>query len=233
MSDWRKCVLGVVLSGSLLAQSTQLRAQEPVADPPGAADASDRPGQSMTIEWPTGEDIFGHDPTEQVLKRGGVGGSSDAAAKALGKPPKNAPKAIKTLYRMARKGSAEAQYNLGVHFSTGDIVAEDDALAVKWYELAAEKGLVMAQANLALMYDLGEGGPKDDRKAARWYLAAARGGSVLAQLNLGRLYSLGSGVLQDHAQAVKWYTAAAKEGSVIAQYNLGVKFAMGDGVPQD
>ena len=71
--DWRKCMLGVVLSGTLLAQSTQLWAQDPRAASSGAADASEPSDPLLDIEWPTGEDIFARDPTGQVLRRGGVG----------------------------------------------------------------------------------------------------------------------------------------------------------------
>ena len=59
---------------------------------------------------------------------------------------------------LAKKGIAEAQYNLGLMFSRGKEVPRDDKKAVKWYQLAAEQGLAQSQTNPGLMFGKGQGG---------------------------------------------------------------------------
>ena len=63
---------------------------------------------------------------------------------------------------LAEQGHADAQFNLGVMYNTGDGVPQDYKTAVKWYTLAAEQGHADAQINLGVMYDEGLGVPEDD-----------------------------------------------------------------------
>ena len=58
--------------------------------------------------------------------------------------------------RLAERGLAFAQVNLGLMYDNGEGVTENDAEAVRWYRLAAEQGYASGQYNLGLMYDLGE-----------------------------------------------------------------------------
>ena len=90
--------------------------------------------------------------------------------------------------RLAERGLAFAQVNLGLMYDNGDGVPENDAEAVRWYRLAAEQGYASGQYNLGLMYDLGEGIPEDDAEAVRWYRLAAEQGNASAQYNLGNMY---------------------------------------------
>ena len=53
--------------------------------------------------------------------------------------------------RLAEQGDAIAQYNLGVMYTTGEGVPENDAEAVRWYRLAAEQGDKLAQLDLAVL----------------------------------------------------------------------------------
>lgn len=81
-----------------------------------------------------------------------------------------------TLYLKAEAGDAEAQFNLGVIYDTGDGVPQDYHEAAKWFSMAAEQGLAVAQHNLALMYARGEGVPLDYVLAYKWCnLAASQG----------------------------------------------------------
>ena len=80
------------------------------------------------------------------------------------------------LLRLAERGDAKAQYNLGVMYRKGHGVPKNDAEAVKWYRKAAEQGYVDAQYNLGFMYHTGEGVPYDYAKAYMWWsLAKALG----------------------------------------------------------
>ena len=53
---------------------------------------------------------------------------------------------------LAEQGYASAQFNLGVMYSKGEGVKQDDIEAVKWYRKAAEQGHKNAQYNLGVMY---------------------------------------------------------------------------------
>ena len=45
----------------------------------------------------------------------------------------------------AEQGDADAQFNLGFAYATGEGVPQDDAEAVRWFRLAAEQGNALAQ----------------------------------------------------------------------------------------
>ena len=120
--------------------------------------------------------------------------------------------------RLAERGLAFAQVNLGLMYDNGEGVPENDAEAVRWYRLAAEQGYASGQYNLALMYDLGEGIPEDDAEAVRWYRLAAEQGNASAQFNLGNIYFNGTGVPENEAEAVKWYRLAAEQGNACLLY---------------
>lgn len=73
----------------------------------------------------------------------------------------------KTL-KLAEKGDANAQTNLGYMYDNGEGVPENDAVAVKWYRKAADQGYADAQFNLGGMYDDGEGVPENSIRAYVW-----------------------------------------------------------------
>ena len=85
----------------------------------------------------------------------------------------------------AEQGDADAQYNLGLRYGTGEGVPQNDAEAVRWLRLAADQGIAGAQFILGLTYASGEGVPQDDAEAVRWYRLAADQGDASAQFNLG------------------------------------------------
>ena len=134
---------------------------------------------------------------------------------------------------MAVMGNANAQNHLGVIYSNGQGVAQDDAEALKWFRKAAEQGHVKAQKNLGDMYVTGKGVAQSDAEAAQWYRKSAEQGFSDAQNNLGVMYYTGHGVAQDYAEAEKWLRKAAEQGSVDAQRALGISYFTGRGVPQD
>ncbi len=113
---------------------------------------------------------------------------------------------------LAQQGDASAQSNLGLMYSKGRGVPQDDAEAVRWYRLAADQGDAVAQYNLGLMYFVGRGMPQDDAEAIRWYRRAAEQGDAGAQFNLGLMHFEGRGVAQDHVQAHMWVNLAAAQG---------------------
>jgi TPR repeat protein len=81
--------------------------------------------------------------------------------------------------RLAERGNAIYQTNLGYMYETGQGVPQDYRLAAAWYYLAAEQGFVPAQHLLGMLYDKGQGVKIDYVEAHKWLnLAAARASSA-------------------------------------------------------
>ncbi|MEE8172288.1 MAG: SEL1-like repeat protein [Alphaproteobacteria bacterium] len=141
--------------------------------------------------------------------------------------------ALRRLRSAAHRGSARAQFELGVAYDRGVGVTQNHATAAVWYEKAAAQGLTEAIYNLATLFDEGLGAPKDYAAALDWYRQAARGGNALAENNIGNLHEKGLGVPQNYVLAVEWYARAAARGLAIAQNNLATMYHLGHGVPRD
>ena len=140
---------------------------------------------------------------------------------------------IKLLETAARRGLAEAQFELGVAYDDGIGVTQNHATAAGWYHRAAEQGLTDAQYNLATLYDEGLGTPHDIERALDWYMRAADAGEARAMNNLGYIYEKGLTGVRDYGKAVVWYRRAAREGLAIAQSNLAALHYLGRGVTRD
>ena len=80
------------------------------------------------------------------------------------------------LLESARKGDAEAQFELGKNYETGRIgLRKDLAEAQRWYQAAADQGDPYALASLGILYNFGKGVHQDLVQAYMYYeLAAAR-----------------------------------------------------------
>ena len=116
---------------------------------------------------------------------------------------------IDELRMLAEAGDAEAQVTLGLAYSFGRGVPQDDVTAVQWYRLAAAQGDADGQVNLGLMYADGRGVQEDDPEAVRWIRLAADQGNRDAQLWLGLMYANGEGVPEDDVTAHMWFDLAA------------------------
>jgi len=81
----------------------------------------------------------------------------------------------------AERGSAYAQYDLGVCYEEGKGVAQDNEKAFYWYTKAAEQEYDKAQYKLGYCYDFGINMPKDYKKAMYWYEKAAARGNIYAK----------------------------------------------------
>ena len=145
--------------------------------------------------------------------------------------PRDPAKAARRFRKAAEKGSAAAQFNLGVLYDTGRGVPGDLGAAVTWYRKAAQQGFAEAQFNLAQMHRRGEGAERDAAEAVKWFLKAAKQGHVLAQFNLSIMYEHGAGVGKDDTKAADWCRKAAEQGHADAQYNLGQMYRLGQGCP--
>lgn len=144
--------------------------------------------------------------------------------------------AINWLRKAAEQGNVDAQYSLGLLYSTGIWlvgVAEDYPEAMKWFRKAADQGNADAEDCIGGMYELGRGVPKNDKEAVRWYRMAAEKGVESAQSSLAKHLLHGEGVPEDGKEAMKWYRKAADQGNIPAQYMLGVMYASGETVPKN
>lgn len=92
--------------------------------------------------------------------------------------------AVERLERLAKKGNARAQSQLGSVFYSGKHgVQKDYTNAVFWFQKAAEQGYLNAVFNLALCYEHGRGVAKSTSKALDLYRQAGEEGLLQAQIN--------------------------------------------------
>ena len=138
-----------------------------------------------------------------------------------------------TLMKAAQRGDAEAQFQIGDLYMTGQGVERDPAVAAAWYKAAAQQGHAVAASNLGVLYAEGRGVKQNDAEAADWFHKAADAGDPGGENNLGSMYLAGRGVPASDALGAKWIVAAAQQGAAEAQYALGTLYANGRGVAQD
>jgi hypothetical protein len=128
------------------------------------------------------------------------------------------PPELDPIESQAERGGAEAQFQLGWKYATGDGRARDEELAAKWYLKAAEQGHVLAQSNLGTLYAAGRGVRQNQSEAEMWLGKAARRGDAAAQHQLGMICYRASvrgplpGVLEARIEAYKWLVLAAAQG---------------------
>jgi len=140
-------------------------------------------------------------------------------------------RALGTLRPLAERGSASAQWLMGlIHDVTLPV---DFAAAVQWYRKSAEQGYAPGQSALAGMYALGRIVPQDYGEALRWYRKAAAQGDGRAEHAIGFMYEAGQGVAIDLAEAATWYRKAAEKGYPQAQTALAAMYYAGRGVEKD
>lgn len=133
---------------------------------------------------------------------------------------KNYSKAIVKLKAAAEKGHKKAQYRLGVCYDKGKGVAENDALAFKWYSKSAAQNYAKAQYQLGKCYKDGEGTEKNRQKAVSLFMLAAKQGNANAQYQLGKAYMKGKDITADEGKAKQWLKKAVnneKDGKEILQ----------------
>jgi|HigsolmetaAR203D_1030402.scaffolds.fasta_scaffold00564_5 FOG: TPR repeat, SEL1 subfamily len=87
---------------------------------------------------------------------------------------KKAAEGMVELRRLAERGDAPAQYNLGVRFLTGKGITRDAAEAARLFTRAAQQGHAPAARQLALMHLRGEAVARSRILAHAWLNLAAR-----------------------------------------------------------
>ncbi len=123
------------------------------------------------------------------------------------------PPDVAEFRKKAEAGDVRAQVALARAYENGEGIAQNDALAVKWYRAAADQGDAQAQNDLGVMYRLGRGVEKDYAQARAWYVKAARQNYGAALFNLGTMYYNGEGCAPDDRLAFVWFSLAKEAGS--------------------
>lgn len=122
------------------------------------------------------------------------------------------------LRHRADGGDAQAQFGLGLYYSSTESNTSGFAEAARWYRKAADQDYALAQFNLGVMFARGQGMPQDDVVAADWMRRAGEGGDAGGQHNLGlRCQGAGADSPSDDAtesriEALKWFQLAAAQG---------------------
>lgn len=147
---------------------------------------------------------------------------------------KNYSQAIIQFKQAAATGNTLAEYNIGIMYSKGLGVPEDDAQAAYWYKKVAYKDIKEGQYTLGMAYFFGGVNlEKDYTEAANWLEKAALQGDAKAQFRMGNIYDQGLGRDKDLKLAFEWLSKAAEQNENRAQNNLGIMYAMGEGVERN
>jgi TPR repeat protein len=135
-------------------------------------------------------------------------------------------KAALAIYRpLAEKGDPVAQAQLGLMYSSGAGVHEDDAQGLAWTQKSAAQGYAPAKEWLILTCRGAVEGPRDvcDRLVAD-IRALAEKGDAKAETQLGEFYLLGKVLQKDQTQAVTWLRKAADQNYAAADFQLGLAY---------
>ena len=132
--------------------------------------------------------------------------------------------AFRNFSAAARAGDPEAQYRIGLLYSTGEGVISNPPEAALWYRRAAERGHLQAQFQLSLAYLHGQLGAAD-----KWYQAAAAHDRLSAEWNRAMWFPSGISLERDYAAALRSSLLAAEQGLSEAQANVGSLYLRGLG----
>ncbi len=138
---------------------------------------------------------------------------------------KEVTKKFEQAEKLAKKGKATDQYNLGQLYYKDKNIKE----ALYWFEQAANQGYAKAQYNLGVIYDK----QKDTQKAFYWTEKAANQGLSVAQFNLGLTYLDTKNKSENPEKAFYWMEKAANQGDLDAMNYLGLMYKKGYGVNQN
>jgi localization factor PodJL len=139
------------------------------------------------------------------------------------------------LLQAANNGEADAAFEVGERYLTGNGVETNLTEALNWFEKAVSKGSAAAAFRLGMAYEKGQGVTKDRARARTNYVLAANSGHLKAMHNLAVLMVEDGSTAKkpDYTNAIPWFRRAGESGLRDSQYNLGVIYARGLGVSQN
>ncbi|MNE36201.1 Beta-lactamase HcpA precursor [compost metagenome] len=142
-------------------------------------------------------------------------------------------RAAQAILIAAREDVLDAQALLGQILLDGQGIAQDQPLAVRWFDIAARRGHVMARNMLGRCHEHGWGCAADASSAARHYRLAVTAGLDWAMYNYANLLATGRGVVEDQLQALDLYRRAAELGHAKSMNLLGRYLEEGRVCPKD
>lgn len=142
-------------------------------------------------------------------------------------------RAAQAILMAAGEGVVDAQALLGQILLDGRGIAQDQPLAVRWFDIAARRGHLMARNMLGRCHEHGWGCVADASVAARHYGVAADAGLDWAMYNYANLLATGRGVSEDQALALDLYHRAAELGHAKSMNLLGRYLEEGRFCPVD
>lgn len=116
----------------------------------------------------------------------------------------NFEKAVEVYLQSAEAGNAEAQFDIGYAYYTGEGTQRDYTSAAMWFKRSAKQNFAKAQYNLAYCYMNGRGVPRDYDKAYNLLLKSAENNYKRAQLTLADCYARGVLVEKNEEEYNKW-----------------------------
>ena len=138
---------------------------------------------------------------------------------------KNSQRAFDLYKAAADQGFIDALYRMGRIYQYGikDIVAQNDTIALKYYQQAVDSASTAAMLALGLYYYSGHIVKADKLQTVDLLQRAAELGHPEAQYRLGLLYMYGiKGVISiDYTEAIKWLELAAQNAHIKACNELG------------
>jgi TPR repeat protein len=140
---------------------------------------------------------------------------------------------VDELESWAKKGDADAQFELGLRLLTGEGGKKDEKSGTQWIEKAAQQKHLRAQFVMGSLHEDGVGVQKNEAKAVEWYQKAAHNGFAPAQFAVAMAYDLGRGIKQDPVKATEWLEKAAEQNHPQAQTALASKYERGVGAAKN
>lgn len=117
--------------------------------------------------------------------------------------------AVAYLEEAARRGHAEASFELGLYFEEGGLGGGGRESAARHYRRAAEQGHGEAAFRLAELLRWGIGPVRQPVEAHRWYLRSAHRGFGPAMVWLGGAFERGEGTERNPEEARVWQARVA------------------------
>ena len=139
----------------------------------------------------------------------------------------HATTAYRAWLKVAEKGDAEGQNNVGFLYERGLGVSQDYKQAEAWYMMASAQGLPSAKHNLAMLTYKGHINNKDWRKSVEWLKEADEMDFGPSTYMLGALYMRGEGIFKDRDEAFRLFQKAARLGEARGQYMVGYIYQSG------
>lgn len=179
------------------------------------------------------------DETERLWREAARLGDAAANSVLASRDLKNATQpaqrsnAISRLRHAAETGSAEAAFNLGKAYATGNGVDRNAVDAAHWYRIASDAGHAAAQVAYAGALVAGDGVAKDLLQGRLWLWRALMQDSMAAAVSIAELYLQGTGVTRNAETAASYLHDAARNGFAPAQKRYADLLWNGEGVKQD